>query len=111
TTARPEEDHLYDKSTYVRKLVEMAAHSQSADPVLQHLDAEFTMSDLKAAIEMCRPRGGPITIFQEMADNMLWLARSNYHLDFSPDTALSERVIFPVSESESRGIEDARFVR
>jgi predicted GH43/DUF377 family glycosyl hydrolase len=42
---------------------------------------------------------------------MLWLAHSNYHLDFSPDTALSERVIFPVSESESRGIEDARFVR
>jgi predicted GH43/DUF377 family glycosyl hydrolase len=42
---------------------------------------------------------------------MLWLARSNYHLDFSPDTLLSERVIFPVSENESRGIEDARFVR
>ena len=42
---------------------------------------------------------------------MLWLAHSNYQLDFSPDTALSERVIFPVSENESRGIEDARFVR
>ena len=42
---------------------------------------------------------------------MLWLAHSNYELDFSPDAAISERVIFPVSSNESRGIEDARFVR
>jgi len=110
-SARPEEDTLYDKATYIRKLVEMAAHNPSADPVLQRLDAEFTMSDLKAAIEVCRPQHGVVTLFKDTVDNMLWLARSNYHLDFSPETALSERVIFPVSESESRGIEDARFVR
>jgi predicted GH43/DUF377 family glycosyl hydrolase len=42
---------------------------------------------------------------------MLWLAHSNYQLDFSPDVLLSERLIFPVSENESRGIEEARFVR
>ena len=42
---------------------------------------------------------------------MLWLARSNYHLDFPRDSLMSERVIFPVTENESRGIEDARFVR
>jgi predicted GH43/DUF377 family glycosyl hydrolase len=42
---------------------------------------------------------------------MRWLAHSNYDLDFSPESQLSERVIFPVSENESRGIEDARFVR
>ena len=42
---------------------------------------------------------------------MLWLARSNYDLKFRKDKRISERVIFPVSENESRGIEDARFVR
>jgi predicted GH43/DUF377 family glycosyl hydrolase len=110
-TARPEEDRLYDKGTYILKLVEMAAHNPSADPVLERLDAEFSMSDLEAAIEWCRPKHGTVTLYRETADNMLWLARSNYHLDFSPDTALSERVIFPVSDNESRGIEDARFVR
>jgi predicted GH43/DUF377 family glycosyl hydrolase len=36
---------------------------------------------------------------------------ASYRLEFSPDTALSERVVFPVSANESRGIEDARFVR
>ena len=42
---------------------------------------------------------------------MLWLAHSSYRLEFPDDSALSERVIFPVNENESRGIEDARFVR
>ncbi len=39
------------------------------------------------------------------------LARSNYEVVFRPDEQISERVIFPVSENESSGIEDARFVR
>ena len=109
-TARPEDDTLYDKSSYVPKLVEMKAHRQWAEPVLALLDTEFTMSDLKIAIDRCRPRESD-TSFNDLADNMIWLAHSNYQLEFSPDLALSERVIFPVSENESRGIEDARFVR
>ena len=109
-TARPDDDALYDKAAYVPKLVEMKAHRQWAEPVLALLDDEFTMSDLKYAIERCRPPGSD-TSFTELADNMLWLAHSNYQLEFSPDIPLSERVIFPVSENESRGIEDARFVR
>jgi predicted GH43/DUF377 family glycosyl hydrolase len=110
-TARPMDDTRYDKGTYVLKLVEMAAHNQWADPILQRLDDEFTMSDLKDAIEEARPRDGKVTLWQETIDNMLWLAHSNYDLDFSPESELSERVIFPVSVNESRGIEDARFVR
>jgi predicted GH43/DUF377 family glycosyl hydrolase len=35
----------------------------------------------------------------------------NYEITFPTNLALSERVIFPVSEFESNGIEDARFVR
>jgi predicted GH43/DUF377 family glycosyl hydrolase len=109
--ARPVDDALYDKATYALKLREMAADYKAAEPVLDRLATEFTVTDLKAAIERARPKEGSVTPFNETADNMLWLAHSNYHLDFSADTALSDRVIFPVSENESRGIEDARFVR
>jgi len=42
---------------------------------------------------------------------MLWLAKSHYELDFSLDSAISERVIFPSSDIERNGIEDARFVK
>ena len=36
---------------------------------------------------------------------------TDYEMQFSDSTALSERVLFPISESEKNGIEDARFVR
>jgi predicted GH43/DUF377 family glycosyl hydrolase len=36
---------------------------------------------------------------------------SNYTIQFTPEQQLSERVIFPVLKNESKGIEDARFVR
>ncbi len=109
-TARPIDDALYDKESYVLKLREMKSHVPLAEPILALLDAHFTTSDLKYAIARCRPEVN-LTQYKELVDNMLWLAHSNYELEFSPDAALSERVIFPVSESESRGIEDARFVR
>lgn len=109
--ARPVDDAHYDMATFTLKLREMAAHNAISEQILALLDAEFTMSELEAAIARSRATEPPPTSFDETAETMRWLARSNYHLDFSPDTELSERVIFPVSENESRGIEDARFVR
>jgi predicted GH43/DUF377 family glycosyl hydrolase len=44
-------------------------------------------------------------------DSALWLARSNYEVRFGADKQISERVIFPVTDNETGGIEDARFVR
>ena len=53
--------------------------------------------------------GGPV-IYAAMSaiDTALWLAWSNYEVIFSPDQQISERVIFPVTENEAGGIEDAR---
>ncbi len=48
---------------------------------------------------------------RDAIDMAMWLARSNYEIKFRNDHRISERVIFPVSENESKGIEDARFVR
>jgi predicted GH43/DUF377 family glycosyl hydrolase len=36
---------------------------------------------------------------------------SNYIIQFQPDQKISERVIFPITKNEIKGIEDARFVR
>jgi predicted GH43/DUF377 family glycosyl hydrolase len=44
-------------------------------------------------------------------DRVLWLADSFYEIVFSLDTDISDRVIFPISEFERNGIEDARFVK
>jgi predicted GH43/DUF377 family glycosyl hydrolase len=110
-TARTTDDLRYDKSSFAQKFDEMATQNHWADSVLERLDAQFTMRDLKDAIEFCRPREHDLTLFDDTTAHMLWLARSNYEIDFASDSELSERVIFPVTENESRGIEDARFVR
>jgi predicted GH43/DUF377 family glycosyl hydrolase len=110
-TARTTADQRYDKNSFVLKFIEMGTQNSWADSVLERLEAEFTMRDLKSAIESGRPREGNVALFDDTTAHMLWLARSNYEIDFASDSELSERVIFPVSENESRGIEDARFVR
>lgn len=48
---------------------------------------------------------------KEAYEEVLWLMNSFYDIQFKHDSDISERVIFPISDAESRGIEDARFVR
>ncbi|HEU4788408.1 MAG TPA: glycoside hydrolase family 130 protein [Flavobacterium sp.] len=48
---------------------------------------------------------------KEAYKEVLWLMDSFYDIQFKHDSDISERVIFPISDAESRGIEDARFVR
>jgi predicted GH43/DUF377 family glycosyl hydrolase len=44
-------------------------------------------------------------------EKILWLSESYNDITFSLDTDISDRVIFPISELERKGIEDARFVK
>lgn len=108
---RPVDDHLHDKNRFYLKLNEMGAYSPVVDRILQQLSDEFTISDLERAIETVRLRHRSADDLQELTQTMLWLAHSSYRVVFPDDSVISERVIFPVTESESRGIEDARFVR
>jgi len=110
-TEQPVEDHLHDRNRFFLKLNEIGPYHPLADRILQQLPDEFTIRDLERAIGAVRRRHRFFDPGGELADTMLWLARSSYRLEFPADSTISERVIFPVSESESRGIEDARFVR
>lgn len=107
----PVDEHVHDKVRFFLKLNEMGAYRPLADRVLAELPDDFTIDELEtalgAALKKCRDLDG----FHQMAEAMLWLAHSSYHIEFPEDSDLSERVIFPVTENESRGIEDARFVR
>jgi predicted GH43/DUF377 family glycosyl hydrolase len=96
----------------MRKLGEMGWKNEVSDTILSSLAAEFTYTELERAITESRNLSqNDRVLTEETFDNMLWLARSNYEIWFRREDSLSERVIFPVSDNESRGIEDARFVR
>jgi predicted GH43/DUF377 family glycosyl hydrolase len=104
---------IYNKSSFERKLDEMQNFKNAVLPtlVLDKLQDEFTYGQLKKSVEETR-RIVPYSATNELYfDQIMWLASSHYELKFSLDSAISERVIFPISESEKKGIEDARFVK
>ncbi len=109
--ARKVRDRTYHKHTFFLKLIEMGAYSDFAQVVLDRLDDEFKYTELTSTIDQAPTDGFDPAAVQYTGEHMRWLARSNYHLTFPDDCDVSEVVIYPVTENESRGIEDARFVR
>jgi len=106
--------HIYDKESFSRKLDEMEDF-QGIIPsglILDKLNDKFTYGELFRCIEEDRKTLSHLASYKETFFNqIMWLASSHYELDFSLDTNISERVIFPVSANETNGIEDARFVK
>lgn len=106
------EDALFDKRLFELKLLEMGDCNEITAHIFERLDDHFTIDELRSGTEEVRQSD----LFSEVerertTDTMMWLARSNYEMKFRSDRPLSERVIFPVSENERNGIEDARFVQ
>jgi predicted GH43/DUF377 family glycosyl hydrolase len=111
-TPRINTDSSYDLHLFRLKLQEMGANHKVAQWLLSGLPDGFTFSDLQRKIDnLCNGDRFRKQDKVEIIEMALWLAQSNYEILFRPDHQISERVIFPVSESESKGIEDARFVR
>jgi len=104
-------DPVYYRLHFRRKLEEMGALDRIASKLLKGLGETFTFDKLQAQIQKLRSSKFRLKDKHHAIDAALWLARSNYEVIFRADEQISERVIFPVSENESRGIEDARFVR
>ncbi len=101
----------YFKENFLRKLDEMGWKNEISETILSKLRKEFSFKVLMAAITTNKGSRKLRAVAKETVDTILWLARSNYEIRFDPEHSLSERVIFPASENESSGIEDARFVR
>ncbi|HSH50324.1 MAG TPA: hypothetical protein VK982_01230, partial [Bacteroidales bacterium] len=105
--------HNYDKKLFIQNLDELRDFDNQTSPlfVLEKLGDNFTYGELKRAVNEIRETHELSLNKQLIVNQMLWLALSHYEIDFSIDSAISERVIFPISETEKNGIEDARFVK
>ncbi|HMF73727.1 MAG TPA: glycoside hydrolase family 130 protein [Flavitalea sp.] len=103
--------HTYHKKSFRQKLEEMQDCSSPAySMMMEKLGDAFTYEELKKDVEETIREvhdTGSLVLLKEM----MWLASSHYEMDFSVDTSISERVIFPIAETEQKGIEDARFVK
>jgi predicted GH43/DUF377 family glycosyl hydrolase len=104
------DDVQYEKVLFRQKLIEMGAHSEHAQAILDRMPDRIGLADLNRAIAVARRASDAPETICEAAETMLWVARSNYSLVVAEGTDPSEVVIFPISETESHGIEDVRLV-
>jgi predicted GH43/DUF377 family glycosyl hydrolase len=102
---------VYEKPLFEKKLFELERWNEFTADVLSALDDAFTLEQLRDSIAVVRRQ------YRLQHRNMgsdgeaiLSLAQANYEVFYTPDTDLSERIIFPTAPSEVNGIEDARFV-
>jgi predicted GH43/DUF377 family glycosyl hydrolase len=102
----------FEKKLFERKLHELGLEGDFSRELLQALADTFTLEELRAGatrtVEKLKGHGHDL---EAAARKTLVFAQSNYEVQFEPGTRLSERVLFPVTPSQSNGIEDARFVR
>jgi len=102
----------YAKGLFANKLQEAGVQNDFCRRVLDQLHDDFTLKDLHAVLLA----SGLTTDTSDAtatraARGILLLAESNYEVNFSPNSRISQRVLFPSAPSQSNGIEDARFVR
>ena len=108
-TPKIRNDQFYDRHLFQMKIKDMNAWNERSESVFKPLPEMFTFAELKSSIDALHLNLKTLSK-NEAIKNILWLANSNYFIKFRLENNISERVIFPVSENESRGIEDARFV-
>jgi predicted GH43/DUF377 family glycosyl hydrolase len=101
----------YRKDAFRSKLVELGAGNELAWSVLDPLPERFTLAELEQSVSVLTREGPPHAISYETARIIRMLAASSYVTRFPEDSRLGERVIFPAGPHETRGMEDARFVR
>ena len=103
--------HAYNKDEFMMILHEHDIVNDISTEVLNKLGEYFYYSQLKKTIDLSK-ESRKLNLDQDKTlKQMMWLAKSHYEIIFSQDTDISERSIFPVSRTESNGIEDARFVK
>jgi predicted GH43/DUF377 family glycosyl hydrolase len=77
----------------------------------RHLARTFAAADLEQTLEKLPAR---LTLRQgthRTIERIRWIAASTYDLEFSADTVISERILWPTAPTERHGMEDARLVK
>lgn len=101
---------LYHKGRFVEKMDEMEIPKKYSNLIVESLPEHFEYSALKGIVDSTLNDETISTGKRLSFEEIRWLVNSYYDIEFQHDTDISERVIFPISASESNGIEDARFV-
>jgi predicted GH43/DUF377 family glycosyl hydrolase len=100
----------YNKKVFFNNAIAAQINGQVLQQVAGLLEERFEYNTFRKLVTQAQEQQ-PDSGLKKEYEKVLWLADIYYELAFSLDTDISDRVIFPISEFERKGIEDARFVR
>jgi predicted GH43/DUF377 family glycosyl hydrolase len=100
----------YNKKLFLEKGLTSLINEKVLNELNTRLEERFDYLTLKKVIATMQEEE-PDPAKDIELEKVLWLSDSYYEIIFSLDTDISDRVIFPISEFERKGIEDARFTK
>jgi len=103
-------DAVYEKKLFFERIVTARIDNTVIQELEGKLGDKFDYDTLQHTIGGLQARQISDHRKTEL-EKVLWLSDSYSNITFSLDTDISDRVIFPMSELERKGIEDARFVK
>lgn len=106
-TRRPAQ---FNREHFRLRLTELGALNQISELILGDLSPSFGLDELEVALANSAERDVAGALSFETERAIHWLATSSYEVEFG-SIPLEERVLSPAGPAESRGMEDARFVR
>jgi predicted GH43/DUF377 family glycosyl hydrolase len=105
-------NYVYEKADFIEKLLQIHDPDEYMIAIIDSKLAErFTYEELRRYVAEIERENELDLDRQILMKHIVWLASSHYEMSYSLDTSISERVIFPIADTEKNGIEDARFVR
>ncbi|MBV8389174.1 MAG: glycoside hydrolase family 130 protein [Mucilaginibacter sp.] len=100
----------YEKKLFFEKIVTARIDPKIVKELKGQLDEKFDYDTLNQTVQELQNEEINDSKKTEY-EKILWLSDAYSNISFSLDTDISDRVIFPISELERKGIEDARFVK
>lgn len=100
-------NNVYSKELFYEKADDSHISRETIALIDPLINDKFDYISLKTVIDRLRIE----KVENQELEKLLSLADSYHEILFSLDTDISDRIIYPISEFERKGIEDARFVK
>ena len=101
---------LLEQQNFMGLLYEMDDLRENSHYVLSQLGNSFTLKELNDVLHKIMDDHDTFRNADQTVHHFHLIAERNYCITFPVERQISERVLWPISNAESRGMEDARFV-
>jgi predicted GH43/DUF377 family glycosyl hydrolase len=106
-----EPDPEFSTAMIRRVLQDLGIYGHLEQSILDRVGDTTSLSEINSELERARTDAPSPVQWQQTRDNLVAIMESNHRMRVPEGASLSELVIFPASQNESRGIEDLRMVQ